>query len=330
MTPGRIFPAPTLALFLTACFAAASGCATRSSPAPSRAASTPEVRAMTAAEPGTVDAVTVGSDGAAVDTRASLAAGELYLLRASGTIDSDGTKVDAEYLDDRDVEAGIDVGLDTGMLQIHAATGRKPTPDGPGRVKWFGPPRADHTYFMIVTGAGKPLSLKLVGKPGASRRTGGITVTVFPLSPPPPPLGEPLEIVSVPLQNVTRSTTLITRASVVYLLQTSGAGKVGGGGLGLGDAEYMDWGADGQGRNEGEASADFGLGVDEARDAVKDVGHGARYEPRARWWGRFRTDHVYYMLFAGTGRPIALNYHDSGYGDNSKTDALTFKIFATP
>jgi hypothetical protein len=308
--------------------AAACGCATRAARTPQVGSSLPVGDAPSVVDPvaGAIDSVAVPGAGTAVATHATLIAGELYLLRASGAVADGGIEIDAEYAGDADVDGAVDVGVDVGLLQIHAATGRKPTPDGPGRIKWFGPARADHTYFMIVGGAGKPLTLKLVGKTG----TGAITVAVFPLSPPPPAVGEPLEIVSVPLLNVTRPTQLTTQAGAVYLLQTSGAGKVGGGGLGLGDAEYMDWGADGNGRNEGEASADFGLGVDEARDAVKDVGHGSRYEPRARWWGRFRTDHVYYMLFLGTGRPIALNYHDSGYGDNSRTDALTFKIFAAP
>jgi hypothetical protein len=36
------------------------------------------------------------------------------------------------------------------------------------------------------------------------------------------------------------------------------------------------------------------------------------------------------LLYVGTGKPIELAYHDSGYGDNSKTDALTLKIFTAP
>jgi hypothetical protein len=304
------------------------GCATAAPHAPSKPVD--GILPVISPAGGAIATVAVPGGGAPVETPA-LAAGDLYLLRASGAIDAGGTQVDAEYdSDGRDVAGAVDVGVDVGMLQIHAATGRKPTPDGPGRMKWFGPPRADHTYVMIVGGAGQPLKLRFAGKTGAASSAGAITVALFRLSPPPPAIGPPLEIVSVPLLNVTRSTQLSTGPGAVYLLQASGAGKVGGGGLGLGDAEYMDWAADGAGANEGEASADFGLGVDESRDAVKDVGHGARYEPRARWWGRFRTDHVYYMLLSGTGRPIALNYHDSGYGDNSKTDALTFKIFAAP
>jgi hypothetical protein len=124
-------------------------------------------------------------------------------------------------------------------------------------------------------------------------------------------------------------TKLVTQLGVIYLLQASGAGGVGGGGLKLGDADYMDWTADGTGKNEGEAGIDFGVGVDEPVVPMKGA-TGGSYVPRRNWWGPWRMDHIYYLLFVGTGKPIALAYHDTGYGDNSKTDALTVKVFATP
>jgi hypothetical protein len=186
---------------------------------------------------------------------------------------------------------------------------------------------------MIVTGAGQTLPLRFAGS-GAGPARGKIAVSLFALSPPPPALGPAaeLEAVSVPVLEVTHPTALVTEAGAVYLLQASGAGKVGGGGLGLGDAEYMDWTADGSGKNEGEAGVDFGLGVDEPQVGARGAAasKGAAYQARQRWWGPFRPDHVYYMLFLGTGRPITATYHDSGYGDNSRTDALTFKVFAVP
>ena len=100
---------------------------------------------------------------------------------------------------------------------------------------------------------------------------------------------------------------------------------MGGGGLKMGDADYMDWTADGTNKNEGEGGVDFGIGVDEPL-----VGKGVGPNPRLRWWGPWRADHIYYMLFVGTGKPISFTYHDTGYGDNSKTDALTVKVFAAP
>ena len=57
---------------------------------------------------------------------------------------------------------------------------------------------------------------------------------------------------------------------------------------------------------------------------------GSAYTPRMRWWGLWRKDRTYYMLFTGTGKPIQFLYHDSGYGDNSPTDQLSVRIFAAP
>jgi hypothetical protein len=131
----------------------------------------------------------------------------------------------------------------------------------------------------------------------------------------------------VPVQKTVVSGTVATASGKQYLLQASGAGKVGGGGLKMGDAEYMDWDEVGNRANEGEAGADFGIGVDELE--YTRMG-GAAYKPRQRWWGPWRKDHTYYMVFTGTGKPIQFLYFDSGYGDNSPTDKLSVKVFEAP
>jgi hypothetical protein len=250
--------------------------------------------------------------------------GELYLLKAWGSADAGGMTIDAEYAGGADEAGGLDVGVDIGMKQIHAAIHRTPTPAGPGRMKWFGPARADHVYYMTVTGEGKALSLKLA-KSGAG--TGALSVALIPLSPAPPKLGEALETVMVPVAKTMVMSTMSPQSGKLYLLQASGFGKVGGGGTHMGDADYMDWQENGAGANEGEAGADFGIGVDELPGPKMS---GAAYQPRVRWWGPWRMDHTYYMVFTGTGKPIQFLYFDSGYGDNSPTDKLTVKIFAAP
>ena len=129
----------------------------------------------------------------------------------------------------------------------------------------------------------------------------------------------------VPLVKTKVMTKVTTEKDRIYLLQAAGAGTCGGENLKMGDAEFMDWKADGAGKNEGEGGVDFGIGVDEP-----DVGKGVGHDPRLRWWGPWRMDHTYYMLFTGTGSPITLVYHDTGYGDNSKTQMLSVKVFAAP
>jgi hypothetical protein len=103
---------------------------------------------------------------------------------------------------------------------------------------------------------------------------------------------------------------------------------VGGGGTKEGDAEYMDWDEAGTRKNEGEAGADFGVGVDETVVGMR-MGPGG-YTPRMRWWGPWRMDHTYYMVFVGTGKPIQFLFFDSGYGDNAPTDKLSVKLFDVP
>jgi hypothetical protein len=275
-----------------------------------------------------VETVPVPASGEPVTMKTSLAMGEVYLLKAWGTVDLGAQKVDAEYGFGSGMPAdeagGMDLGIDIGMKQIHPMVHRTPTPPGPGRMKWQGGYRDDHVYYMTVTGEGKALSLKL-DKTGTG--SGALSVALIPLSPTPPKLAEPLEAVMVPVTKTMVMSTMSPQSGKLYILQASGYGKVGGGGTGQGDADYMDWQANGAGANEGEAGSDFGIGVDELPGAKMA---GAGYQPRMRWWGPWRMDHTYYMVFAGTGKPIQFLYFDSGYGDNSPTDKLTVKIFEAP
>jgi hypothetical protein len=295
--------------------------------APDQGAVPPEPPPATA---GALETIRVRGGGTPVTFQTLLVAGEIYLLKATGSVElSPGQFSDAEYRfgtgDPADEFAGVDIGVNIRMKQIHRFVHYTPTPPGPGRMKWSGY-RDDHTYYMTVTGEGAALTLSLEHTPGITLR-GEIAVSLFPLSPAPPKLEKELETVMIPITKTIVSSTMTTTAGKVYLLQASGAGKVGGGGLKLGDAEYMDWDAEGNRRNEGEAGADFGIGVDETSYVKMS---GAAYTPRMRWWGLWRKDHTYYLLFTGTGKPIQFLYHDSGYGDNSPTDQLSVRIFAAP
>jgi hypothetical protein len=289
-----------------------------------------------------LETIEVSAAGTPVTFKTSLTSGALYLLEANGSVPV-GTEVqDAEFasaangMDAADVVNGTDVGIDVGLLQIHPPSGSTQVAPGPGRMKWFGSFRAVHVYYMTVTGAGQPLTLKLVTSGTAS--SGSIPVSLFllastppakytpmpgpmPAAPAPPSIGaRTLETLQVPVEKITAKSTLTGDSGAIYLLQASGAGTVGGNGLGMGDAEYDDWSANG-GANNNDGKCDFGIGVDET-----DICLG----PRMRWWGPYRNDHIYYMLYSGTGSPISFLYFDSGYGDNSATDTLTINIFPTP
>jgi hypothetical protein len=266
---------------------------------------------------------------------APLGSGQIYLLRASGVVEAGSLGQDAEWAfaadgsGPRDRVGAADVGLDVGVKRVLPALGRKPAPPSTERLKWFPDFRGDHVYYLLVTGAGVPLSLHLVA---AGPVTGVLTVSVFRLSPAPPPLGAPLETLMVPAREkvIVRSAT---RPRSVCLLQAVGEVQVGGPGA-MGDAEFHDYHADGSGYNEGEAGVDFGLGIDEPTvgdPAAPTTGPG--HPQRRLKWGAFRRDHTYYMLYAGRGEPIAFNYHDSGgktgvYKDND--GFLPVSIFALP
>ena len=264
----------------------------------------------TQARAAALESVRVTAGQRAVSFKTPLDAGELFLLKATGTIRAGADSVDAEY--------GGDMGVDVGVPAQDTLSGAAPP-----RSHWFGGHRADHTYYMIVSGAGRPLTLRLITG-GGRAGPGAITVSMFRLSPTPAMLSQPLEALQVPVLERTVATSMATRPSTVYLLQASGSGRVGGGGLGQGDAEYMDYKADGAGAVDiGDAHTDYGLGVDEADQSRS---------PRLHKWGAWRKDHTYYMLFAGTSNPIHFFFYDvkGGYGDNSPTDTLAVKIFPVP
>jgi hypothetical protein len=281
---------------------------------------------------GALEMVEVPASGNAVTMKTSLDMGEIFLLKATGSADFGAQKVDAEFAFGSGMPAdalgGTDYGVDIGMKQIHPKVHTTATPPGPGRMKWLPTIgyREDHVYYMTVTGEGMPLTLKL-GKPEGAG-TGTITVSLLRLSPAPPAtLGTELETVMIPFTKTVVSATKPTELGKLYLLQSSGEGKVSSGGKG--DSEYMDYDAAGTKYNEGESGADFGVGVDEIEVGLQPRGPGG-YKPRLRWWGPFRKDHTYYMVFAGTGKPIQFLYFDSGYGDNGPMDKIPLKIFSAP
>jgi len=279
---------------------------------------------FTASTPGqtVLESVPVPVSGDSVTFTNRFDRGEIFLLKATGAVAAGSDLLDAKYEFDRmkaigtNAASGTDTGIDTGLQ-----AGRAPAGTAPGPLKWFGGYRVDHTYYQLATGTGQPLTLKL--NPGGHHGgTGAITVSLYQLSPASATLPDPLETLPVSVLAETELTTMTTSPGVVYLLQAAGDSHVGGGGLGRGDAEYMDYRADGSGCEDiGDNNIDYGLGVDEA-DTAKS--------PRHNWWGPFRQDHIYYQLFTGTGAPIHFHYYDSNYGDNSPTDRLTVKVFPVP
>lgn len=137
-----------------------------------------------------IETVTVPASGGSVSFTTSLMGGALYLLKATGTVMVGDQLQDAEFASAAggtgamDSVGGTDVGIDTGLLVLHAPNGGSKVTSGPGRMKWFGGFRADHTYYMIVTGADKPLTLKLITSGTGS--SGGIAVSLFMLAATPP------------------------------------------------------------------------------------------------------------------------------------------------
>jgi hypothetical protein len=257
-------------------------------------------------------------------SQASLAKGELFLLRAAGAIDLGGTKVDAEFASTdgttgMDKVGAVDVGLDDGSKElILLGAGSAPPMAGPDRMKWFGAFRPDHVYDMVVTGTGAPLALNLVKPDAAPAGTGSIDIAIYQLTPMPTGIGKSLETISVSVVSKTaRSMSVMpTQLGAVYLLRSAGQGHVGGSGV-VGDADFDDYNATATNANQGEGGADFGIGVDEGCTALHKLK-----------WGPYRMDHDYFMLYAGTGMPISFSYCDTGYGDN--IGSMPVDLYAVP
>jgi hypothetical protein len=292
-----------------------------------------------------VETIQVPASGSPVSFTTSLMQGGEYLLKATGSVSVGGQVQDAEFASApggtgaMDSVGGTDVGIDVGLQPFVPPMGGDQVKLGPGRIKWYGGFRADYTYYMVVTGAGKPLTLKLVSSGAAS--SGQIAVSLFLLAPTPPATDKPIPgpmppapappdigtkvfgTVQVPAVKTIVTTAQAGESNAVYLLQASGGVRCGGGGLTLGDADYDDWGPTGAGANNDDGPCDFGVGVDEAS---MNTCAGLR----AHWWGPYRNDHIYYMLYAGTGKPISFLYFDSGYGDNTATDTITVSVFPAP
>ena len=144
-----------------------------------------------------LESVQVPANGGAVTFTNSFDRGELFLLKATGAVVLGQKLLDAEYESSgasatgTDVVSGTDVGIDIGLKAPRAPKGVLP-----GRMKWFGSYRADHTYYLLATGTGQPLTLKLVtggnrSEPARSpSRCSG-------LSPAPAELPKPLETMQV-------------------------------------------------------------------------------------------------------------------------------------
>jgi hypothetical protein len=327
-----------------------------------------------------LETIQVGGAGP-VAFKTSLDKDATYLLKAVGTVSAGNQTFDAEFAVaggmGTDEMGGTDVGIDVGLLWPNRPNRFTQVPAGPRRMKWNPVPqinnnvvtpgaafRADATYYMVVIGAGKPLSLKLVLPAGATA-TGTIAVSAWTLSPGPParftPMhstmpaappapktcGTALDSIFVPAQAPTVAMgKFTTEANTMYLIQASGTAPVGAGALGDGDAEYMDFGADFtvNGFNDGEACTDFGLGVDELM--VSHCGNNNTCIHRKNWWGTvgvdasmttarfnsptYRNDHIYYLLYTGTGKPVSFLYFDSGYGDNQPAASVLARVFALP
>ena len=269
-----------------------------------------------------VETISVPASGSTVTTTSKLDLGELYLLRASGVVDLAGASLDAEFLrGGLDSIGGVDLGIDNGMKElILPGAGSAAPMVGPNRMKWFGPARADHVYYMIVTGAGAPMPFRLIRPAGGGAGTGVISVAIFRLTPAGMSggIGKALDTIMVAFKPRTAIETSVLKPATgsVVLLRAFGEAQVGGVGNN-GDAEFDDY-KGGTSANEGEGGKDFGICVDEPC-SVK----------RARKWGPYRPDHDYYMLYAGRGMAINFAYCDTGtYADNA--GGLPVEIYAVP
>jgi rhamnogalacturonyl hydrolase YesR len=178
---------------------------------------------------------------------------------------------------------------------------------------------SNHDQYALVDGNGLPVTISTTAPFMKSRKFGYI---LYDLSANHSSLGKPLETFQMPVIKQLVTSTITTDIGKVYVLNCDGDGHVGGAGLGRGDADYMDYSADGHGATDiGDFNTDYGLGVDDTDPSIS---------PRTHKWGAFRLDHNYYMIFVGTGKPINFLYYDTAYGDNSTTETLAVSIYTAP
>jgi len=104
------------------------------------------------------ESVQVPANGGAVTFTNSFDRGELFLLKAAGAVVLGQDLLDAEYgsagatAPGMDLVSGTDVGIDIGLKAP-----RVPKGVSPGRMKWFGSYRVDHTYYLLFAGTGQPI-----------------------------------------------------------------------------------------------------------------------------------------------------------------------------
>ena len=139
------------------------------------------------------------------------------------------------------------------------------------------------------------------------------------------PAGTLLESIVVPVDGSTTVSTTALAADTHYTLLATGEFRIGG--PGFGDAEYAYSGTD-QGPIDNcfdsPAGTDLGIGIDDA-----NVGATSKSPD----WGPFNAAHEYTVDIVGAGKPISLNYHDCGHGDNGPAAGrlpLTVSIFGPP
>ncbi len=119
------------------------------------------------------------------------------------------------------------------------------------------------------------------------------------------------ETITVPVDGSSASSTTKLRSDTLYEIRASGTFFVGGPGDMQGDAEYANFSnppSSLQNHCAGDPNdVDLGIGIN---DNVID-------NEKIPFWGDFEPSHVYTVTLAGLGAPIALNYHDCAYNDNS-------------
>jgi hypothetical protein len=271
-----------------------------------------------------LETVQIKATGNPVTFQTSLDSGQVFLLKACGALQFSVYTLDAEFgsfsqgASIKDSVGTTDIGINIGVKFPRVLSGVTE-----GRMRWFGPYNTSHIYYMTVSGSGKPLTLTIVKADSTTPIGGAITVSMVRLSPYPQTFSTQLDSLQAPLIRTVVYSHISPSKPTIYLLCCAGQGPVGGAGLGYGDAEYCDYTATGSGVEDvGDESIDYGIGVDDT-NVTSTI-------PRSYWWGPWRLDHTYYMLYAGTGKPISFLYFDSNYGDNSTTIKLTVRLYGAP